>query len=381
MKGQHLTTLIAALGLTTSAGAISSDELLRQGFSRAAVENIRETRDYMTPLTQHEGDIVPPPFIPEPIEHQAINLPPPSRRFLQGGRKAQPWEGPTEPLEAVETAELEGTFREVENFFLRPHHQYLRFHALSEAGITGLIQTMTGEIAPCGTMVFGMGLRHTQFRRSYGQTLEDPESRLEQVELPFQLMAAPARDLELSLSLITLSEEAYDFGIIPDYSLAGISEVTFRTKYRWLDNPQYRLSSAVLFGVRGAVEPTVTRLGSNDVDFNFELAFTKRVDNVAIHAHGGFVFVNGEENSNDNVPGFGFVNLATDFQLSDDVILMLEATYQDFKDVGSNTEVTPGLLWRISNKWRFQLGVPVAVANDLAQGYQYRLTTAFNMVF
>lgn len=360
---------------------ISSDELLRQGFSRAAVENIRESRDYATPLRQHEGDVVPPPFIPESIESHAIDLPPPSRRFLQGGRRVQPWEGPTEPLEAVETAELEGTFREVENFILRPHHQYQRFHALSEAGITGLIHTMTGEIAPCGTLVAGIGLRHTRYRRSYGQTLEDPDSRLEQVELPIQVMAAPARDLELSLSMSTLSEEAINFGIIPDYQLAGISDVTFRTKYRWLDNPQHRLSSAVLFGVRGAVEPTVTRLGSNDVDFHFELAFTKRVENVSLHAHGGFVFVNGQEQPNDNVPGFGFVNVAADFQLSEDVIFLLESTYQDFKDVGSNVEVTPGLLWKLSHHWRFEVGVPIAVANDLAQGYQYRLTTAFNMVF
>jgi hypothetical protein len=44
-------------------------------------------------------------------------------------------------------------------------------------------------------------------------------------------------------------------------------------------------------------------------------------------------------------------------------------------------DVTPGLKWKISPKWRFDIGVPISIHDSMAQGYNGRLTTAFQFRF
>jgi hypothetical protein len=225
-----------------------------------------------------------------------------------------------------------------------------------------------------------VGFAHATFRRSFGQTL-DPGKRIEQNLFPFVYMLVPARDVELSLASTIVDEQARSFGLVRDFDLAGVRDVTGLAKYRFVDNPAKRISAAFLFGIRAAVERDVTRVGSNGVDYILGGGLTRRLHNFGLHLDGGIIFANGQDRTNAKVPDIGFADAGIDFQPSDSVDFIVELNYLDFQNIGTSIEITPGLKWRISDKWRYDLGVPIALRNELAQGYFYRVTTGFQVRF
>jgi hypothetical protein len=122
-------------------------------------------------------------------------------------------------------------------------------------------------------------------------------------------------------------------------------------------------------------------VGSDGVDFMLGLAATKRNHNYGFHADAGFIFVNGSDQANNRVPNIGYADLGMDFQTGENLDFTLELNFQDLLNVGVRLEVTPGVKWRISEKWRFQLGVPIALEDTMPTGYTARLITQFQYRF
>jgi len=364
---------------------LGCEDLQRYGFGDNMTGAVRQSRLHeQVSRTQCEGQI-PPPVLPSVTasDKDIPDLPSsgPSRLIQQGGQGlASPYEGPTRTYQGSDAKELEGTFKEVENFFFRPGRHYDRFLSMNEQNVTGLIQMYTGEVERKGTSHGRVSFRYTDFVRSFGEALLKTQD-LEQFSLTMAVMFVPAKDLEISQSLTLIDERSTSFPLIDDYSLTGIQDVKTTAKYRFVDNPEDRLSLAFIFGIDVGVENTVTRVGSNGVDFSMALALTKRLHNCGLHLDGGWIFANGQNRSNSSVPDVGFAGVGLDFQTGEKLDWIVELNYTDFQDIGYRFDVTPGLKWRISNKWRFDLGIPISLRDTMAQGYNFRVSTAFQLKF
>ena len=365
--------------------AMSEDDLRRYGFGDRMTRAIDESRTHEMPRRAPPEGAIPAPVVPATTvsDRDIPDVPSqgPSRLIQQAGRQYNPpYEGPTRHYRGRDAKEAEGTFKEIENFFFRPGMEYGRFLSMSEQNVTGLIQMFTGEVERKGTTYLRVGVGHTRFRRSFGQALTD-QQRLEQIGVPIGAMWVPSKDLEISETLTLFDEQSVNFPIVPDYSLTGIRDVTTTAKYRFVDNPEDRISLAFLFGIKVGVESTVTRVGSNGVDFLMGAALTKRLHNFGLHLNGAWLFSNGQDRTNNRVPDVGMAALGVDWQTGENLDWIIEFNYTDFQNIGHRLDVTPGVKWKISDKWRFDLGFPIAMSDALAQGYYYRITSAFQLRF
>lgn len=379
-----MSVLAMALSAAPSfADALNDHDLKRYGFGEAMVHTLHDTSKHEPPRQIRSADI-PPAVVGAPaISDRDIPEPTvgPSRLLPQGGRGiAPPYEGPTRIYQGSAGKELEGTFKEVENFFFRPSRHYDRFTSPSEGDTTGLIHMTTAEIAHKGSDYGRLSIQHIEFKKSFGQGLLDGQ-RIEQVSFPISAMFTLGKDLEIAQSITPFDEVSTNFPVLRDHEISGIKDATTSVKYRFLDNPEDRVSLAFQMAIKVGIENSVTKVGSNGVDYLMLLAFTKRIHNLGLHASGGWLFANGQDRSNNRVPDVGFVDIGMDFQTGPSLDWILEVNYSDFSYVGQRLEITPGLKWKISDKWRFDVGFPITADDTMAQGYYYRLTSAFALRF
>lgn len=389
-RRRPLTTSLLGMALSVTlcapsahADALSDRDLSRYGFGEAMVTTLRDTAKHEPPRQIRSADIPSPVVGAAPISDRDIPEPTvgPSRLIPQGGRgMSPPYEGPTRIYQGSEGKELEGTFKEVENFFLRPGRHYDRFTAPSEGDTTGLIHMITAEIGKKSDAYARLGIQHIEFRKSFGQGLQTGQ-RIEQIAFPITGTFVLGKDLELAQSITPFDEISENFPVIRDHEISGIKDATTTVKYRFLDNPEDRVSLAFQMAIKVGIENSVTKVGSNGVDYVMALAFTKRIHNFGLHASGGWLFANGQDRTNNRVPDVGFADIGMDFQTGANLDWTLEANYTDFSYVGDRIEITPGLKWRISDKWRYDVGFPITVQDSMAQGYYYRVTTAFALRF
>lgn len=375
--------VLACCAGTATADALSDRDLQRHGFGENMVHTLRDSAKHEPPRAIRSADI-PSPVVGAPaLSGHDIPEPTvgPSRLIPQGGRGlAPPYEGPTRLYQGSDGRELEGTFKEVENFFFRPNRHYDRFYSLSERDTTGLVQMTTAEIARKHDSYGRLGIGHTRFRKSFGQGLLT-DQRIEQVVLPITAMFVVGKDLEVAQSITPFDEESTSFPILRDHEISGLASATTTVKYRFLDNPEDRVSLAFQMAIKVGIENTVTKVGSNGVDYLMALAFTKRMHNLGVHASGGWLFANGQDRSNNRVPDVGFADIGMDFQTGPTLDWTLELNYTDFSFVGDRLEITPGLKWKISDRWRYDVGFPFTADDTMAQGYYYRLITSFQLRF
>ena len=375
--------LVASMVAVAHAQGLSGDDLHRYGFGETMLHTLQDSTRHEPPRSIHSAEIPSPVVGAAPLSDKDIPEPTvgPSRLVPQGGRGMEPpYEGPTRIYQGSDGKELEGTFKEVENFFFRPNRHYDHFTSASERDVTGLITMFTGEIGRKHDVYVRSGFTHTLFRKAFGSGLYSGQ-QIEQVTFPQSLTFVAGKDLELGVSLTPFEEIGRSFPVLRDYSISGIRDVSTTAKYRFLDNPEDRVSLAFVFGLKVGVENTVTRIGSNGVDYLMALAFTKRIHNLGLHADGGWIFANGQDRTNNRVPDVGIADIGMDFQTGENLDWILEVNYTDFSYVGERIELTPGLKWKISDRWRFDLGVPITARDTMAQGYYYRVATAFQFRF
>ncbi|MBI4863301.1 MAG: hypothetical protein HY815_24000 [Candidatus Riflebacteria bacterium] len=379
-----LALVLVMAGSALAQNGMSDQTLRGNGFDDRMLDALRQSRYHEPPVQSGSSAHIPPPVLPAATATDRDipeAIPGPTRLLQQDGRgTAAPYEGPTRVYQGGEAREIEGTFSEVENFFFRPGRHYDRFLSMNDSNVTGLIQMFTGEVERKSTTYARFGFGHVQFKRAFGNALLSTQT-IEQIMFPMAVMMVPAKDLELSLTMTLFDEKARNFPLIRDYSLTGVSSVVTTAKYRFVDNPEDRLSLAFLFQLIVAVENTVTRIGSNGVDFLMGLAMTKRLHNFGLHVDGGWIFANGEDRTNNRVPDVGFAGVGVDFQTGERLDWIVELNYVDFQNVGNRLDITPGLKWKISDKWRYNLGFPIALHDTMAQGFTYRLTTSLQFRF
>lgn len=375
--------VMVCMARNAAAESLSDRDLHGYGFGEAMVHTLKDSNRHEPPRAVRSAEI-PSPVVGAPaLSDRDIPEPTvgPSRLIPQGGRGvAPPYEGPTRLYQGSDGKELEGTFSEIENFFFRPNRHYDRFLSTSERDTTGLVQMFTGEIARKGTSYARVGIGHTRFKKAFGQGLLT-DQRIEQLTFPITAMWVAAKDLEIAQSFTPFDEETRNFPVIRDNAIAGIRDATTTVKYRFLDNPEDRVSLAFAMAIKVGIENTVTRVGSNGVDYLMALAFTKRIHNLGIHADGGWIFANGQDRTNGRVPDVGFADIGMDFQTGPTLDWILEVNYTDFSYVGDRVEITPGLKWKISDRWRYDVGFPLTARDSMAQGYYYRLATSFQFRF
>jgi hypothetical protein len=374
----------AAMVAPAAAEHLSDTDLHRYGFGEKMVHTLRDSQVHEPPRSVAREAAIPPPIVGSaPLSDRDIPEPSlgPTRLIPQGERGvAPPYEGPTRLYQGSDGKELEGTFKEVENFFFRPGRHYDRFLSQSERDVTGLVQMFTGEIDRKGSTHGRFGVQHTLFRKSFGEGLLR-DRRLEQVLFPVVAMVVPGKDLEIAQSLTVIDEEARNFPLIRDHAVTGLRDATTTVKYRFLDNPEDRVSMAGLFAIKVGIENVVTRVGSNGVDFLMGMALTKRIHNMGLHLDGGYIFANGQDRTNNRAPDVGFADFGIDFQTGPTLNWTLEFNYTDFDFIGHRFEITPGLKWKFADRWRFDVGFPLTADDTMAQGYYYRLSTGFQVRF
>jgi hypothetical protein len=256
------------------------------------------------------------------------------------------------------TAE-EGTFREVEDFFLRPSRIFDRVLSMNETGVTGLINMPTAEIPRPGATFARVGIGYTFHDRFAGANLPDSQA-IETFTAPLTYQSVPWRNLELSLQVMGVSEDAENFPLVSDYEVTGIREVGLNAKYRFFENPRNGFQAAFGFGMKVGVERVATRIGSNAVDYSLYLVGTKRMKNFGMHLRGGLTFPNGETRTNSGVPDITQVDLGLDFSPSDRLSITGELGYTDWNFVGTNTEATLGIKYKMSETWALDFGVPLS---------------------
>ena len=374
---------LALCAIPAAADALSDRDLSRYGFGENMVHTLHDAGSHEPPREIRSADI-PSPIVGAPaIADKDIPEPTvgPSRLLPQGGRGiSPPYEGPTRIYQGSEGKELEGTFKEVENFFFRPSRHFDRFTSPSEGDTTGLIHMITAEIGHRHDDFARLGIQHIQFRKSFGQGLQTNQ-QIEQIAFPITGTFTMGKDLEFAQSVTPFDEKSTNFPLLRDHEISGLKDATTTVKYRFLDNPEDRVSLAFQMAIKVGIENTITKVGSNGVDYQMALAFTKRIHNMGLHADGGWLFANGQDKSNNRVPDVGFADLGLDFQTNEFLDWILELNYTDFNYVGERLEILPGLKWKISDKWRFDVGFPITARDTMAQGYNYRITTAFALKF
>lgn len=369
--------LVLALGLAAgSLHALENEDLKRYGFSGRLAESVADSKRLEIPPPQGStalpgpvspGQLLDPREIPAAPEYVA-------RVVRQRQEAPTPGvEGPVAPFPGEEhAAREEGTFKEVEDFFFRPRTLYQRTLSMNETGVTGLLTMPTAEIPRPGASFARVGMGYTFYNRFSGTQLVDGAG-IEQFTAPVTYQTVPWRNLELSLQVMGVSEEADGFPLVPDYQVNGIREVGVNAKYRFFDNPANQTQVALGFGMKVGVDRTPTRLGSNAVDYNFFLAATRRRQNFGAHVWGGFTFPNGETRSNSGVPDIAQLGLGLDFSPSDRLSINGELNYTDWNFVGTNLEAALGIKFKMSDRWIVDFGVPIQVDNELAEGYRYRV--------
>lgn len=371
--------LVVMLGSAVALPAVENDDLRRYGFSREVANTVDASRRYEVPAARIPdgvpspvipGDLLDPREIPEAPEFTARVI----RQRQEVPTPGQ--EGPVSVYPGTEKATAEeGTFREVEDFFLRPSRIFDRVLSMNETGVTGLINMPIAEIPRPGSTHARAGFAYTFHDRFAGTNLPDSQA-IETFTAPFTYQSVPWRNLELSLQVMGVSEDAENFPLVADYEVAGIREVGLNAKYRFYENPVNGIQAAFGFGMKVGVERVATRLGSNAVDYSMYLVGSKRMKNFGVHLRGGLTFPNGETRTNSGVPDITQVDLGLDFSPSDRLSITGELGYTDWNFVGTNTEATLGIKYKMSETWVLDFGVPLQLENNLAEGYRYRVMAA-----
>jgi len=368
--------LAAALLAAAPARAVEGDELRRYGFSRTFSGEVQESKRFEVPATQPTS-VVPTPVIPgDLLDPREIPGAPDYARRVIRQRRENPSPGkeglvagyPGEEHAAAE----EGTFKEVEDFFLNPSRINRRILSMNEVGVTGLFNMPSAEIPRPGATFARIGFGYTFYDRFAGANLSDHQG-IESFTAPLTYQSVPWRHLELSLQIMGVNEENDGFPLVSPYEVTGVREVGMNAKYRFFDNPHTQVSAAVGFGIRTGVERLPTRLGSNAVDYDLYVVGTKRVKNFGVHLRGGLTFPNGETRTNSGVPDISRLDLGLDFSPSDKLSVVAVVCYTDWNFVGTNTEATLGFKYRMSDTWVFDMAVPLQLDNNLAEGYRYRV--------
>ncbi len=381
VRGRQLAAMVLALALPGRLPAVDETDLARYGFSGGFAGKVTQSRRFDLPAPAS----IPEPAVPTAVvpgdlldPRQIPGAPEYVTRVIQQRQDAPTpgVEGPVAVFPGEEHARREeGTFKEVEDFFLRPTQMYRKIHSMNETGYTGLVNMATAEIPRPGATFARVGFGYTYFDRFSGTALDNGQA-IEQFTAPITYQSIPWKHLELSLQVMGVNEEARNFPLIPDYDVGGVREVGLNAKYRFLDNPKTGVQAAFGFGMKIGVERLPTRLGSNAVDYQFFLAATKRIHNFGVHGRGGFTFPNGESRTNSGVPEIGELDLGIDFSPSDRLSFSAELNYRDWRFVGTNVEAAIGLKYRMTEKWSFDFGIPLELDNNLVEGYKYRVLTA-----
>lgn len=361
------------------ARAVDQAEFRRYGFSRDFAGEVEGSRKYEVPATQ-ASSVVPSPVIPgDLLDPKEIPGAPEyvARVVRQRQDVASPGvEGLVEGYPGEEHARAEeGTFREVEDFFLRPSEVYERVTSMNEWGQTGLAIMPTADIPRPGATYLRGGLAYTFYDR-FGDTPLSDDRAIEQYLFALTYQSVPWKNLELSLQATGVNEEAENFPLIQQYEVFGVRDVRLNAKYRFYENPQSQVQAAVGFGLDVGVEEVPTRLGSNGVDYQLYLVGSKRMQNFGVHMRGGFVFPNGENRTNSGIPDIAQLDLGLDFSPSDRLTITGEVNHVNWRFLGDQTKITAGIKYRMSHRWSFDFGLPLKVSNSLAEDYRYRVLAA-----
>lgn len=367
---------LVSFGLVRPTFALTEEELKRYGFSGGISGYVNDTNRYTTGNRGYSPSRIPSPVVPKlDPERRVPTLPGVQPRVLhQEARPTPGEEGPTQVYRHSRASEIEGSFKEVENFFFNPAKINRPFQTLAGMGLTGLAEMPSAEIPKKGFAVFQAGAEYTRYSEAFDERLPSNQ-RIEQWRFPFTYSVVPMDDLEASVKFTMVNEEAFDFPLpLPtSYTLTGLQDVTLQAKYRFVENPSKRFSIAAGLGIDVAYEKNVTRLGSNGVDYRLFLAATRRSKNYGLHLTGGVVFPNGEDRTSSGVPDISFFSLGLDFFPSERMAALLEFSYKDRAYSGSSLDAIVGLKYQVNPGWHVDVGVPVAISNSMPQGYRDRV--------
>lgn len=363
------------LAAAPAARSLTNEELRRYGFGSSVTEAVDDMRETQTPRDVFREDRIPAPTLPS-MQQDAIPDAPvlQQRVFRQGGAiVTSDREGPTADYRHPKAAEMEGTFKEVENFFFRPKKLYDEVLSMNSKGLTGLFRMTTADIQRKGTTWVRAGIEYTQYDRSFGQELPVNQS-IDKLSVPLTYLTVPVDDLELSLQLVAGNEDAFQFPIptLTSWEVTGLQEVQVMGKYRFFTNEQERISAAVGLGMRiGVEENFLTRIGSNGVDYETFLTVTKAEKNFSLSLEGGLIFPNGENRTHSGVPDITFGGLGLQFRPNGKLELGLELQYLDWNYAGTQVTTAIGAKYRVSRKTVLDLAMPFSNSSELIAGPSY----------
>ncbi|MBI3891924.1 MAG: hypothetical protein HY303_10395 [Candidatus Wallbacteria bacterium] len=363
--------------------AVSNNELKKYGFGDNLEQALDESRQLEPPKVEPSRKAIPSPVIPGLSEERQLPRPTgfENRTISQAyPRKAQSFEGPTEPYRGKDARKEERGFEDVEDFLFAPRQVHARMFSLSQRGLTGLGVTVSAEVPEKGTFQFRTGVDYTTYKRSFGAPLLSNQ-KITQYVFPFAYAFVPAHDLEVSLQYSIVDETGRNFPLLKDFDTFGLMDVAGVTKYRFYDNPETKVSLAATLGMRNGAKRLVTRFGSNGVDYLGSFNATKRLRNFGIHGEFGAVFVNGLDRSNAGVPDITFYNLGVDLQASRKLDLVVELNGLDWQSNGDNADAAAGFKLKLNRNWLVDLNGAINLHSTIPQGYRAHIYGGLQIQF
>jgi len=374
-------SLLVALPLRAS--AMTNDDLRRYGFGTTVTDAMNDMRETQPARDVFREDAIPDPKLPSISESRIPETPVMQQRvFRQSGPLPTPdRDGPTADPRHPEAKDIEGTFREVQNFFFRPKKLHDPILSLNDKGVTGLWNATTANVQRKGSTWFRAGVGYELYDRSYGLSL-GPTERIEVFNAPFTYMTVPIDNLETSLQVRAVDEHGSNFPLptATDWQTSDVQDVQVLGKYRFVDNQKEDLSVAFGLCLRvGVEENVVTRRGSNGVDYETFLTATKGIKNFSVTLEGGFIFPNGENSTNSGVPDIAYGNFGLEFRPNGKLNLGVESNYLSWDHAGHVAEMTLGAKYRVSREWVLDLATTFQNDDKLPAGRQYRTMAAIQV--
>ena len=257
-----------------------------------------------------------------------------------------------------------------------------RVLACSFSGLTGLNQVIAADVSRAGSFKMGFHSSWYSLDRVYNRVLASGEEG-DLLELPLFFNYAVTNDLEFALMMPVLNYTIKSRILwTKDFRESGVGDTKLSFKYRVFDNNQYQMRGAFGLGFKFPTGSDDKGFGTGQTDFEVFTAFSKSFERVIGHLNLGYVMT-GDPNTQffpDGLADIFYWGVGLEYPHTNNVTVAAEVHGLDQGSEGMKIDVTPTLRYTPTENFAFDVGVPIAVTNDMRYGYNYRLTfgvTAF----
>ncbi|MFC1744077.1 transporter [Candidatus Riflebacteria bacterium] len=250
-------------------------------------------------------------------------------------------------------------------------------------GLTGLSVMRTAEVSPWGTFKVGFHVLWNQLEKVYGSSLGVGESgNFTFYNIFFNYVPMEQLEAVLLLPVTSYSVNSRLFSPL-NRRESGMGDVELAFKYQMFDNIEYDLKGAFNLGFKMPTGSVDRQLGTGEADFETSLAFSKKFEKVYGHLNLGYVLT-GDPNNTFYPNGLAdllYYNVGIEYPHNENITISAELNGEDWGSNGLKVDMTPSIRYSPTKNFSIDLSIPVSVANEQRNGYNYRVITGLTALF